>query len=102
MMKFFLTSILFLFHISASFSQHQSHLTSTEWVDSVFKSLKRKEKIAQLMIIRAHSNLGAEHVEQVTNLIKKFNVGGLCFFQGGPEREAKLTNFYQSIAKTPL
>ncbi|MDP1131099.1 glycoside hydrolase family 3 N-terminal domain-containing protein, partial [Klebsiella pneumoniae] len=60
------------------------------------------EKIAQLMVIRAHSNLGADHVQQVTDLIKKYNVGGLCFFQGGPVRQANLTNFYQSIAKTPL
>lgn len=72
------------------------------WVDSVFNSLNRKQKIAQLMIVRAHSNLGPEHVEQVTDLIRKYDVGGLCFFQGGPERQANLTNYYQSIAKTPL
>ena len=58
--------------------------------------------MAQLMIIRAHSNLGADHVAQVTNLINKYNVGGLCFFQGGPVRQANLTNFYQGIARTPL
>ena len=32
----------------------------------------------------------------------KYNIGGLCFFQGGPVSQAKLTNNYQSIAKTPL
>ena len=26
----------------------------------------------------------------------------MCFFQGGPVRQANLTNYYQSIAKTPL
>jgi beta-N-acetylhexosaminidase len=26
----------------------------------------------------------------------------LCFFQGGPVRQALLTNTYQSLAKTPL
>jgi hypothetical protein len=35
------------------------------------------------MVIRAHSNLGEKHVQEVTNLIKQYNVGGLCFFQGG-------------------
>lgn len=54
------------------------------------------------MVIRAHSNLGADHVQQVTDLIKNYNVGALCFFQGGPVRQANLTNYYQSIAKTPL
>ncbi|NCI47617.1 glycoside hydrolase family 3 N-terminal domain-containing protein [Sediminibacterium soli] len=72
------------------------------WVKKKFRKLSKDERIAQLMIIRAHSNLGPEHVAEVTELIKKYNVGGLCFFQGGPVRQALLTNSYQSIAKTPL
>jgi beta-glucosidase-like glycosyl hydrolase/CubicO group peptidase (beta-lactamase class C family) len=71
-------------------------------VDSVYSSLSKEEKIAQLMVIRAHSNLGPDHVQQVSELIQKYNVGALCFFQGGPVRQAALTNYYQSIAKTPL
>ncbi len=72
------------------------------WVKKKFRKLSKDQRIAQLMIIRAHSNLGSEHVAAVTELIKKYNVGGLCFFQGGPVRQAMLTNYYQSIAKTPL
>ena len=72
------------------------------WVKKKFRKLSKDERIAQLMIIRAHSNLGPEHVAEVTELIKKYNIGGLCFFQGGPVRQALLTNTYQSIAKTPL
>ncbi|WP_207955528.1 glycoside hydrolase family 3 N-terminal domain-containing protein [Segetibacter sp. 3557_3] len=75
---------------------------ANRWVDSVFSGLSKEEKIAQLMIIRAHSNLGKKHVEEVSALIQKYNVGGLCFFQGGPVRQATLTNYYQDIAKTPL
>lgn len=75
---------------------------SKHWVDSVFKKLNKREKIAQLMIVRAHSNLGQDHIDAVTKLIKDYNVGGLCFFQGGPVRQANLTNYYQGIAKTPL
>jgi beta-N-acetylhexosaminidase len=88
--------------ISFSFSQSRSTLPREKWVDSVFNSLSPEEKIAQLMVIRAHSNLGQDHVKQVTDLIQKYNVGALCFFQGGPVRQANLTNLYQSIAKTPL
>ena len=72
------------------------------WVKKKFRKLSKDERIAQLMIIRAHSNLGPEHVAEVIDQIKKYNVGGLCFFQGGPVRQAMLTNLYQSIAKTPL
>ncbi|RYZ29345.1 MAG: serine hydrolase [Chitinophagaceae bacterium] len=84
------------------FTQYSSRTSADKWVDSVYNSLSKEEKIAQLMVIRAHSNLGPDHVKQVTDLIQKYNVGALCFFQGGPVRQANLTNFYQSIAKTPL
>ena len=77
-------------------------LSENNWVDSVFNSLNNDEKIAQLIVIRAHSNLGPDHVAKVTDDIQKYNVGALCFFQGGPVRQANLTNYYQSIAKTPL
>src|SRR5215467_9003791 len=90
-----------VFFASAT-AQYKSALSEDNWVDSVFKSLNNEEKIAQLIVIRAHSNLGPDHVAQVTDLIKKYNVGALCFFQGGPVRQANLTNFYQTISKTPL
>lgn len=95
---------LFLGCLSAYFlfTQYSSRTTADKWVDSVFNSLSKEEKIAQLMVIRAHSNLGPDHVKQVSDLIRKYNVGALCFFQGGPVRQANLTNYYQSIAKTPL
>ena len=102
-MKKYLSFLLVSVVISSTgFGQFKSHLTETEWVDSVFKSLSKDEKITQLMIIRAHSNLGPDHVKKVENQIKKYNVGGLVFFQGGPVRQANLTNHYQSLAKTPL
>ncbi len=83
-------------------AQRSSTLGQQEWVDSVFKSLTEEQRIAQLIVIRAHSNLGADHVAKVTSDITKYNVGALCFFQGGPVRQANLTNLYQSLAKTPI
>ncbi len=98
--------VCFLIFIASesSFSQqfYQHSHAAKRWIRKQFKNLSDDEKIAQLMVIRAHSNLGADHVQQVTDLIKKYNVGALCFFQGGPVRQAVLTNYYQSIAKTPL
>lgn len=85
-----------------SAAQNKSNLSAEQWVDSVSNSLSKDEKIAQLMIIRAHSNLGPDHVAKVTNDIQKYNIGALCFFQGGPVRQANLTNAYQGMAKTPL
>ncbi len=97
--------LLIILFISAPYfvtAQYKSRLNKAHWVDSVFNSFSEDEKIAQLMIIRAHSNLGPDHIASVTNDIRKYNVGGLIFFQGGPMRQANLTNFYQGIAKTPL
>ncbi|WP_242692007.1 glycoside hydrolase family 3 N-terminal domain-containing protein [Aridibaculum aurantiacum] len=101
-MKKVLTGFVFTLLAFVSSAQYKSSLAANEWVDSVFRSLTKEQKIAQLMIIRAHSNLGPKHIAEVTDLINKYNIGGLCFFQGGPIRQANLTNFYQSIAKTPL
>ncbi|MBK8806209.1 MAG: hypothetical protein IPO21_06030 [Bacteroidales bacterium] len=75
------------------------------WVDSVFESLSFDQKIAQLFMISAYSNRGGindAHANNIELLIKQYNIGGLIFMQGGPMQQAKLTNYYQSIAKTPL
>jgi beta-glucosidase-like glycosyl hydrolase/CubicO group peptidase (beta-lactamase class C family) len=97
-----LVAFLFLSICLPSVAQYNSKLTEKQWVDSVFNSLTEDERISQLMVIRAHSNLGPDHIAKVVNDIKQYNVGALCFFQGGPVRQANLTNYYQSIAKTPL
>ena len=102
MKKIILSLFLFIGSIGILFSQYNSRLTAEQWTDSVFNSLNDDEKVAQLMVIRAHSNLGPDHVAKVENDIRKYNVGALCFFQGGPVRQANLTNYYQSISKTPL
>lgn len=101
-MKKNLITCILIFSAFVSIAQYKSNLPAQKWVDSVFNSLSKEEKVAQLMVIRAHSNLGPDHVAQVTELIRKYNVGALCYFQGGPVRQANLTNYYQSIAKTPL
>ncbi len=98
----FLVLILMLGMMTQAQSFYEKTPEAERWVKKKFRKLSKDQRIAQLMIIRAHSNLGPEHVAQVAELIRKYNVGGLCFFQGGPVRQAILTNYYQSIAKTPL
>ncbi len=96
-------SFLFLFFMATgALHSARAQDAATRWADSVFQSLTDDQRIAQLMVIRAHSNLGPDHVQKVTEVISKYNVGGLCFFQGGPLRQANLTNAYQALAQTPL
>lgn len=72
------------------------------WVDSVFEKLNRRERIAQLLMVRAHTNLGQKYSDSVGRVIRRERLGGVVFFQGGPERQADLTNEYQKLSKTPL
>ncbi|EHQ26662.1 glycoside hydrolase family 3 protein [Mucilaginibacter paludis] len=72
------------------------------WVDSVFNKLSKKQKIAQLFMVRAHTNRGQAFEDSIGHVIKKEKIGGLVFFQGGPQRQAVLTNRYQKLAKVPL
>ena len=74
----------------------------SQWVDSVLNSMSLDEKIGQLFMIAAYSNKSQKHIDNISYAIRKYHVGGLIFFQGGPVRQAKLTNYYQSISKTPL
>lgn len=76
--------------------------TERAWVDSVFQTLSPAQRLGQLFMLRAHSNLGADHVAQVERAIQQYQVGGLCFFQGTPEMQAQLTNRYQRQSKIPL
>ncbi|WP_198342312.1 glycoside hydrolase family 3 protein [Pedobacter psychrophilus] len=72
------------------------------WVDSVFKKMTRNEKVAQLFMVRAHSNLGKKYADSVGLVIKKEHLGGVVFFQGGPNRMAPIVNQYQANSKIPL
>lgn len=72
------------------------------WVENTLTSMTEDERIAQLFMIRAHSDLGADHIAKVEKLIRNYQVGGLCFFQGTPEKQAELTNKYQRLSKVPL
>ncbi len=74
----------------------------TRWVDSTFNTLNKNEKIAQLIFVAAYSNRGVKQEVAITDLIRKYKVGGLIFFQGTPQKQASLTNYYQSQSKVPL
>ncbi|MGJ1227593.1 glycoside hydrolase family 3 protein [Sphingobacterium siyangense] len=73
-----------------------------EWVDAVFNTLTPKEKVAQLFLVRAHTNLGQKYIDSVAQVIQDQHLGGLVVFQGGPVRHVDMFNRYQSLSKVPL
>ncbi len=76
------------------------------WVDSVFESLSEDERIAQLMVIRTSApgkdGQAVFYDSQVNEWVSKYNVGGVCLFQGTPIQQAALLNRIQQMAKTPI
>lgn len=72
------------------------------WVDSVFRTLTARDKVAQLFMVRAHTNLGQRYVDSVAGVVQREQLGGIVLFQGGPVRHARLINRYQQLAKVPL
>ncbi len=103
--KYFFSSLLMCF-ATATFAQKPQNpdqeKQKTHWVDSVFRKLNRHDRVAQLLMVRAHTNLGLAYEDSVAGVIQKEHIGGLVFFQGGPVRQAALTNRYQKLSRIPL
>ena len=72
------------------------------WVDSVMKTLSIDQQIAQCIWIAGYSNRDVAHEVEISDIIRKYGVGGIIFFQGTASKQAELTNFYQKISKVPL
>ena len=72
------------------------------WVDSVMQTLDASERIAQLINVAAYSNRDHSFEDSISAVIEQYKIGGLIFFQGGPVRQARLTNRYQSESEIPL
>ncbi len=94
----------FLFSVSAQF---HSTLNAEQWVDSVFKTLSNDQKIAQLMVVRLSTIDPSTKTitffeKEVEEAIRKYNIGGICLFQGGAVRQVNIINNFQSFAKTPI
>jgi beta-N-acetylhexosaminidase len=107
-MKRYIFVFVLLVFSSQSFSQNRSSMNNAKlWADSVYNTLSDSERIAQLMVVRlstieSKSKIITFYDSLVTDLVKKYNVGGICLFQGGPVKQANIINSLQKIAKTPI
>jgi beta-glucosidase-like glycosyl hydrolase/CubicO group peptidase (beta-lactamase class C family) len=108
-------NLAFLFVIVALFQNHKSiNFSENEklavedvyeeqrWVDSIYKQMTFDEKVGQLFMVAAYSNKDESHYSAIDKLINEYKIGGLIFFQGGPVRQATLTNRFQKKSKIPL
>lgn len=93
--------ILLIFFTLPIKSNSQNALQE-KWVDSVFKTLTPDQRIAQLLMIRGYSNRDSAYVSELYKIVTELKIGGVCFFQGGPVRQAIVTNQLQSGSAVPL
>ncbi|TDB66033.1 glycoside hydrolase family 3 N-terminal domain-containing protein [Arundinibacter roseus] len=77
-------------------------LPESDWADSTLRTLTLDEKIGQFFMVATFSNRDESYYRIVDRLVTDYKLGGLIFFQGGPYRQAVLTNRYQALAKVPL
>lgn len=77
-------------------------LQQNEWIEEQMQKLTPDERIGQLFMVAAYSNKDEAHSNELTNLIRQYKIGGLIFFQGTPQRQISMTNYFQAISKVPL
>ena len=100
---FALLIFLFCFYCNSNAQSRQQ--LAEKWADSVLLSLPDSQKIAQLMVVRVSERKKDTllfYDDKVAGDIKKYNIGGIVLFQGGPVKEVQMVNRLQSLAKTPL
>ena len=71
------------------------------WVDSVYNSLTAEQRVGQLINVRANLPNQA-YFDEVQELIKKYDIGGVTFFRTNAEPLLKQVNVWQAMAQTPL
>ncbi|MFD2932833.1 glycoside hydrolase family 3 N-terminal domain-containing protein [Spirosoma flavum] len=72
------------------------------WVDSVFTNMTTDDRIAQLIMVAGYSNRKPSYEDSLLTLVQTNKLGGVVMFQGGPVRQARLTNRLQGSSAVPL
>lgn len=103
-----LSYVLSFFLFTTAFAQSPTptfvQLTEAQhcWADSVFTTLTPDERIAQLIMVAGYSNRTPAYEDSLVTLVRTNKLGGVVMFQGGPLRQAKLTNRLQALSTVPL
>ncbi len=94
---------MLLFRFQFVFSQTgQPDPVAESWADSILIGLSQEEKIGQLIMVAAYSNKQGSYYQNLQNLIERYHIGGLIFFQGSPQMQYDLTRRFQEVARVPL
>lgn len=75
---------------------------SSIWTEEMLSTMTLDEKIGQLFMIAVYSNKDKEYEDKIGEIIRKYHIGGLIFFQGNPVKQVEMTNTFQKLSKYPL
>src|SRR6056297_188316 len=105
-MRSFFTLLLFLTLITSVSGQNplvtKDSLAQSQWIELQYNAMSLEQKMGQLFMVSIESRQSKEATDRIKNLIKAHQIGGVIFSRGGPVRQAKLCNEYQSASKIPL
>ena len=88
--------------LSLNLTSAAQSIQASKWADSVYQKLNNRERIAQMIMVAAYSGTKKQNDSLIRHYIKNRQIGGVIFMQGGPIRQARLTNEWQSSAQVPL
>ena len=86
----------------SSIPDNSDLLEEVTWIEKTYESMTLDEKLGQLFMIRAFSKGEEAHEAAIKQLIREEKIGGLCFFQGSPDKQVELTQIYQELSDLPL
>ncbi len=91
--------------LSVSVSQNELWPGTEDWAREQLSQLTLEQKVSQLFAARAFSYYTSEDDEEyqeLVDLVERFELGGITFFQGEPLEQATLANELQQRASLPL
>lgn len=113
-MKKFIPLLLFFFCL-ALFAQEEDYTdvepaplvspdstAQKKWADSLYNTMSTEEKIGQLFMTDIFTSHSKEDIKAKKKEIEDYHLGGVIFSEGGPVRQANLTNDLQDESAVPL
>lgn len=100
-------SISCLFFLQTAIAQFEQTNASKFWVDSVYQSLSPNERIGQMIVARLSimdpkTKKVRFLMDSVEKYTQKYNLGGVCLFQGDIQQQARYINRLKKNSKTPI
>ena len=102
----------FAAYVTFSFFSFTSGPTADElwpgteaWAEAQLSEMTLEEKVSQLFSARAYSHYASADnpdYQKLVDLVERFGIGGITFFQGEPLEQAAIVNDLQAMSDVPL